>query len=136
MNSHTPFARSAKNALLLRCPLCGKGKPFAGLIRMKPHCSTCGFIFEREAGYFLGSTYINYGFTAGIALLSFLILRFYFSVESDLAFVFLLLFCLTFPFLIFRQARLLWSAFDLFWDPAQEKDFVVPGPASPRDQVG
>src|SRR5690242_4418774 len=48
----------------LRCPICGVGKTFDGWFRMRPKCDHCGYVFDREPGYFLGSIYANYGLTA------------------------------------------------------------------------
>ena len=45
--------------LRLRCPACGVGKIYAGLIRMNPQCSLCGAIFERDEGDFLGAICIG-----------------------------------------------------------------------------
>ena len=48
-------------ALLKRCPLCGAGKLFTGWFRMKERCPGCGYLFEREEGFFLGAYVINLG---------------------------------------------------------------------------
>jgi hypothetical protein len=47
------------------------------------------------------------------------------GIESWLAIAALFGFCVVFPLWFFRTSRLLWSAFDLFWDPPVEKDFAV-----------
>lgn len=47
-------------ALRLRCPNCGRGKPFVSWFRMRAHCEVCGIAFERgEAGYQVGSYMFN-----------------------------------------------------------------------------
>jgi uncharacterized protein (DUF983 family) len=45
--------------LLLRCPVCGRGKLFHAPFKMNERCSNCGLIFEREVGYFTSSMAIN-----------------------------------------------------------------------------
>jgi len=45
----------------LRCPVCGRGKLFAGLFSMYPACSECRTVYQREPGFFLGAIYFNYG---------------------------------------------------------------------------
>ena len=45
--------------LVKHCPLCGSGKLFAGWFRMKERCPGCGYLFEREEGFFLGAYVIN-----------------------------------------------------------------------------
>jgi uncharacterized protein (DUF983 family) len=53
--------------LTLRCPNCGAGGLFRGLIGMRERCPRCGLLFEREQGFFLGAMVFNYTFTALIA---------------------------------------------------------------------
>jgi uncharacterized protein (DUF983 family) len=43
-----------------RCPRCGKGKIFTGILKMNDPCPVCGLIFQREEGYFLGAMYFSY----------------------------------------------------------------------------
>ncbi len=53
----------AFRGLALRCPRCGQGALFRNLLLMHHHCDACGFVYERAPGFFLGSAYLNYGFT-------------------------------------------------------------------------
>src|SRR5690348_13144551 len=46
-------------SLRLRCPACGDGRIYRRLVRMRPGCSHCGLVYEREQGYFVGAIYIN-----------------------------------------------------------------------------
>jgi uncharacterized protein (DUF983 family) len=114
-----------RRVVRLRCPVCGKGKPFDGLMTIEPYCQVCGYRFQRESGYFLGSIYFNYGATAGILVIG------YFSLEGlfDLTFRQQLpiwtLFSFLFPFWFHRYARSLWMALDLMVAPPSEADFVV-----------
>ena len=45
--------------LLLRCPRCGQGKLFQRLFKMHERCATCGWVFEREEGYWSGAMALN-----------------------------------------------------------------------------
>jgi uncharacterized protein (DUF983 family) len=60
-------------ALRLRCPLCGTGQLFRTWFKMKPACAHCRLKFEREPGYYLGSIYINYGLTAVLMTLGYML---------------------------------------------------------------
>jgi uncharacterized protein (DUF983 family) len=51
-----------KNILLRRCPKCGKGKLFKGLLSMHQKCPHCDMIFEREQGYYTGAMFVNWFF--------------------------------------------------------------------------
>jgi uncharacterized protein (DUF983 family) len=104
-------------SLRLRCPLCGQGKLFRGWIRMHEKCSHCGTTFQREAGFFLGSIYFNYGLTGLIVAVAYPILLFKRVVNENALLLGALAFVLLFPLWFFRYARSLWLGFDQYWDP-------------------
>jgi uncharacterized protein (DUF983 family) len=103
-------------ALSLKCPLCGKGELFDGWIQMKQKCETCDFRFERDPGYFLGSTYINYGLTTLITTCSYIVLRFLMGIEQRWLIPGLATFCIIFPLVFFGYARSLWLSLDCYFD--------------------
>ena len=100
----------------LKCPLCGKGHLFDSWIKMKTTCERCGFRFERDPGYFLGSTYINYGLTTFLTTWSYIAVRFVMGIEQRWLIPGLATFCIIFPLVFFRYARSLWLAFDCYFD--------------------
>ena len=70
----TPPARPSPvrmigRGLVKRCPLCGGGGLFTGWFRMRERCPRCGYLFEREEGFFLGAYVINLAITQGLLLL-------------------------------------------------------------------
>ena len=102
------FLRAFRN----RCLNCGKGKPFRRWITMLPACPECGFRLEQdESGFFLGATYINYGFSAVILLGG----SFFLWGAFDLMFVpqlaWLIPSAILLPLWFFGRSRLLWLAF-------------------------
>ena len=100
----------------LTCPICSQGQLFAGFIRMRKSCPLCGFHFERGPGYFLGSTYINYGVTTLLTTWTYMVLRFGFEVSKSVLIPALASFCVIFPVVFFRYARSLWLSFDCYFD--------------------
>jgi uncharacterized protein (DUF983 family) len=110
------LGQAFSRALRLRCPYCGNGQLFAGLLRMNVACGECKTRFERDGGYFLGSTYINYGITAGLTTVTYVLLHFGFDWSNEVLMPGLMLFCIFFPLLFFRYARSLWLALDCFFD--------------------
>ncbi len=46
-------------AIARRCARCGGAGIFSNWAALHEHCSTCGFKFEREPGYWLGALIIN-----------------------------------------------------------------------------
>ncbi len=78
--------------------------------------------FEREPGFFLGSIYINYGLTALIATVVYVILYSLRLNQGWEAKAILLAFVVLFPLVMHRHARSLWLGFDQWHDPrADEK---------------
>jgi uncharacterized protein (DUF983 family) len=114
-----------RRAAALRCPACGKGGPFDGLLSMRPHCPACGYRFERETGYFLGSIYFNYGVTGGSAVAGYLLLDALFSLRFWQQMCLWIPWSLALPFWFHRYARSLWMAMDHGVSPPVEEDFVV-----------
>ena len=84
---------------------------------MHERCSGCGLKYERAPGYFLGSAYINYGWTGLLLLGLYVGLHFGAGVSnSQLAFPLSAIFVLV-PCFTFRHARSLWMAIDCVLDP-------------------
>ena len=110
------FGQAVRRGVTLRCPICGGGRLFRNMLQMHSDCSQCGFRFERPAGYFLGSTYINYGITALITTVSYVVLLFGFGWKKEVLLPGLVAFCLIFPLVFFRFARSLWLSLDCFFD--------------------
>lgn len=104
----------------LRCPRCGQGRLFCGWFRMPERCACCGLLIQREPGYFLGSIYVNYGVTATIVTVAYLVLFLTTDISSDVLLWSLVAFCVVFPPWFFRYARALWMGFDEYWDPRPE----------------
>jgi len=113
------FLKLVGRALLLLCPVCGRGKLFSGIFRVPDKCPTCGAPYAREPGFFLGSIYINYGLTALIAAIVYPILMFNKSVAEPYLTIGSLAFVVLFPLLFFRHARSLWIGFDQWYDPRE-----------------
>ncbi|MFN0195252.1 MAG: DUF983 domain-containing protein [Planctomycetaceae bacterium] len=103
-------------AMRLRCPRCGIGPMFKNWFRMFPECEHCRFRYERAPGFFLGSAYINYGLTAMLTTITYMVLHFGFGYEHQSIVVPLAVFVVLFPLFYFRFARALWLAMDCFID--------------------
>lgn len=109
----TILARS----LRLKCPCCGQGHVLRGWFGMPERCRSCGVVFEREAGFFLGPMLFNGALTTivtAIAMPIFFITDLY-SREIILACGFG--FGILFPLLFFPWARSLWLGLDEYFDP-------------------
>lgn len=119
------FRTLVGRSLRLRCPVCGVGKLFAGPFKMHAACSDCGAKFEREAGFFLGSIYFNYGLTALVVAIAYPVLLFSKTASEKTLLLTALAFTLIFPTWFHRYARALWLGFDQFMDPRNRRDAHV-----------
>ena len=131
MESKVPSAKAVppesvgqawSRGMQLRCPMCGRGRLFSGLVRMETECDCCQFTFERGPGYFLGSTYINYGITTLLTTWTYVVFHFGLAVDKRWLIPGLAAFCVIFPVVFFRYARSLWLAFDCFLDPTGARE--------------
>ena len=114
--------------------MCGEGRMFSGLIAMNERCSHCDFRFEREPGYFLGSSYINYGWTAVSLTIAYLVFHIALGYPNRYVVPPLVAWFVLFPLFFHRYARALWLAFDCFLDHTglQEQGEIPPEqPAGP-----
>jgi uncharacterized protein (DUF983 family) len=105
------------SAILRRkCPRCLEGNVYRGWFRPLEACPSCGLVYEREPGYFLGSFYISYALGVAVGIPTVLVVLY-----ADLPFYWL------FPLvavwvgilspLIVTYARTLWYHFDHVVDP-------------------
>lgn len=117
-----PPSTLVQRALRLRCPRCGTGRLFSGWFTMPERCRACGFRYERAPGYFLGSSYINYGLTAVVLIAGYLVLHYGFGLTNKAVAPWLATFCVLFPLWAFRYARALWLALDCHFDRSVLED--------------
>ena len=91
-----------------RCPACGKGTVFRGLLSMAPQCSECGLRYEKEPGFFLGASIAAYfiGAFSIVPTLIICLLILKMDIFSTLGIGTAQLLILS-P-LLFRYSRLLW----------------------------
>lgn len=115
--------------LLMRCPVCLRGKTFRSFLGMHPTCPVCGIRFERESGYFLNAMFFAYvlGFLIVVPTALFLYIRGTTTLEFSLVISAELL--LLWP-LVFRYSRILWMHADQLLDPRPRPSST---PQKPQD---
>jgi uncharacterized protein (DUF983 family) len=101
-----------RRAMWLRCPRCGEGLLFRGLVQMHDACSHCGLSFRREPGFYLGSIYLNYGATVIVTGLLYAALVLGAGASNEAALGICLAVAVLLPVLLFRHARSLLLALD------------------------
>jgi hypothetical protein len=108
----------AWDGLRLRCPVCRKGRIFAGAVKMNPQCPHCRYVFEREPGYFLGAIAIGYFIGVGIVVaIAFGIRRIAPTLDWEWCFGIALVGYPLFTPFVFQYARTIWMYFDNWLDP-------------------
>jgi uncharacterized protein (DUF983 family) len=111
------YGTAASRALKLRCPRCGKGPLFKNFFVMYEHCPECSLKYERAPGYFLGSTYVNYGFMMVTMIPAYFALHYLADISNETLAIPLLVYCVIMPLFLFRYARSWWLAMDCYCDP-------------------
>jgi len=86
---------------------------------MRAACPQCRLRFEREAGYFIGAIYINYGMTVVTALSGYFLLEQFTSLTLTEQLVLWTTFAALFPFAFYRYAKSLWLTLDCLIDPQE-----------------
>lgn len=115
-------ARMLGRGLVKRCPLCGSGRLFTGWFCMKERCPRCGYLFEREEGFFLGAYVINLAITLGLLLaLAVVPLIVLLDSRPDQSLVPILVGGLTAvlagPVAFYPYSKTIWTAIDLILRP-------------------
>ena len=114
--------RMLGRSLLKRCPICGGGRLFTRWFRMKERCPTCGYLFEREEGFFLGAYVINLAVAQGAVILLAvvpLIVRLAGDPDASIApfIVGGVLGAVVAPMIFYPWSKTIWTAFDLMLRP-------------------
>jgi uncharacterized protein (DUF983 family) len=108
--------------LRLRCPNCGRGHLFRGVYATYERCAYCGWVFEREEGYWTGAMAVNLVIAeliiAGFAIPMAVVLGttrqpVLLPVAAGIVVSILL------PFLFYRHAKSLWMSLDFMLHPAE-----------------
>ena len=119
------------NALMKKCPRCQEGDlfiapfNFSNPVHMPEHCPVCNQKFEPEPGFYYGSMFLSYIFSAffflGIIGLCLIVLKL--SLNASMA-ILLLVAALTYFFFL-RMSRSIWINLMVKYDPkAKDKKDV------------
>jgi uncharacterized protein (DUF983 family) len=74
---YPPAMTLLRRAMFRRCPVCGKGAMFRSYFAMNEHCSTCGAVFWKNEGEWMGPMVMDYTAAGAAALLSWLVTSWY-----------------------------------------------------------
>ena len=108
------FGRMLHNGVNLKCPAWRHEPLFHSFLRMPEKCGKCGYVYEREPGYFIGAIYINMIVTLLTVVLGFYAALWLLDPRLSNQIIFWGLFSVVFPVLFFRTTRGLWVNFDYY----------------------
>lgn len=111
-------------AARLRCPRCGAKGIFAGFFDLHERCPSCGILFEREPGYWVGAMIVITTITFGLFLV--LLIGGMLVTQPDVPWNWLLGVTLganlLIPILVYPRAKTMWAALDLSWHPLEPEE--------------
>ena len=121
-----------RRALWKRCPICGGGKLFTGWFRMKERCPRCGYLFEREEGFFLGAYVINLAIAQSVVILAAVVPAIVLLARNPDASIVPIVVggvvgAIVAPLLFYPFSKTIWTAFDLMLRP--------PSATEPGDRI-
>ena len=102
------FGRSLK----LKCPVCGRSSIVQRPFNLKHRCDSCGVIFKREEGFFVGAIMANVVATELLILVVYFacVLLTNFGDQTTLAILFAV--GVVFPLLFYHHSWSLWLGLD------------------------
>ena len=108
------FLRALRRGAALMCPRCPEPL-FTGLFQMHQKCPGCGYLIEREQGYFIGAIYINYAITIIICLSGYFLTEIFIAPGLTAQLIIWGGLCILIPLFSFRYSRAIWLNADYFF---------------------
>ena len=105
----------------LRCPRCLDGRVWRGFITMNPTCPVCGFVFDRESGYFAGAMVISYAIA--VPILAAMVIALITIGGLDVVVALIIgntAYLILVPFIL-RYSRVVWLHLDWLIDPDEKR---------------
>lgn len=107
-------------SLRQRCPVCGRGKIFAGVFKTYEHCPVCTFVYEREPGYYTGAMALNLIVTELLLAAIAVPVAASQAVSWPVIVIMAATLPILFPLLLYRPTKSLWMGLDHFLHPLGE----------------
>ena len=107
--------------LRLRCPRCLDGRIWRRFLSMHTTCPVCGFVFDRESGYFAGAMVVSYALA--VPILAAIVIALIMLGDLDPVVALLIgntMYLVLVPF-IFRYSRVVWLHLDWLIDPGERR---------------
>jgi uncharacterized protein (DUF983 family) len=105
--------------LRLKCPACGGASLYKSAFKMQERCPSCGLVYGREQGYFVGAIYLNVMATEALILLVYLVSLLTGFIGENVIFPLMIAMAVTLPLIFFRFSRSLWLSIDHIVSPRE-----------------
>src|SRR5438128_560346 len=102
------FGRSLK----LKCPVCGRASIVQRPFNLKHRCDSCGTIFKREEGFFVGAIMANVVATEVFILLAYFAIIVFTNVSDRVMLGILFVVGITFPLAFYHHSWSFWLGLD------------------------
>ena len=108
------FIQTFLRFIKLLCPACGRSSIVLKPFRIRHHCSSCGALFQREDGFFVGAISVNVVTTELIILMIYTLSLPLLAGSFEMILAVLLVVALVFPIAFYHHSWSLWLGFDHF----------------------
>src|SRR5256885_4903684 len=102
------FGRSLK----LKCPVCGRASIVQRPFNLKHRCDSCGAIFKREEGFFVGAIMANVVATEVLILLVYFASLLLTNFDEQITLSILFVIGVSFPLAFYHHSWSLWLGMD------------------------
>jgi len=99
-------------SLKLQCPVCGRASIVARPFNLKHRCDSCGVIFKREEGFFVGAIMANVITTEAFIVAIYLACITLTNLNEKVLLTILFVVGISFPLAFYHHAWSLWLAMD------------------------
>jgi uncharacterized protein (DUF983 family) len=99
-----------RRALMRRCPVCDRGRMFKSYFAMNERCTSCGSIFWKNEGEWMGPMVMDYTAAGGAALLTWLVTS-WFDLSGLMQFLLPVLATIVMGVIAIPWSRSLWTVF-------------------------
>jgi uncharacterized protein (DUF983 family) len=99
-------------SLKLQCPVCGRASIVKRPFNLKHRCDSCGVIFKREEGFFVGAIMANVVATEIIIVAIYLACITLTNLNQGVVLTILFVLGISFPLAFYHHAWALWLALD------------------------
>ena len=127
-----------RRGMAKRCPRCSGGGIYRGWFQMVERCPTCGYLFEREPGFFVGAYLINLAVAEGFLFVLLMVFIVWKNTHPETGVVVPIAVGLVgavgLPIGFYPYSRTIWSAIDLAMTPLEVAEIVAAADAVADDE--